>query len=238
MFGLIIFDCDGVLVDTERLGVKIDVEVLASLGWKLSESELVERFTGVSDADYRRAIEAQIGRPLPHDWEAQIQPRYHKVFSEQLTAVEGVVAALDQIDVPTCVASSGTHEKMRFTLGLTGLYERFAGRIYSATEVTSGKPAPDLFLHAARAMGVDPASCIVVEDSVNGVAAARAAGMHALGYAGGVTPAAKLAGPGTTVFEHMRDLPGLIANIAGSHNNRDRTGGGAAQRFVRRDRDG
>ncbi len=99
---------------------------------------------------------------------------------------------------------------MRHTLGVTGLYERFAGRIFSAAEVARGKPAPDLFLHAARQMGIDPAACVVVEDSRPGVQAARAAGMRAFGYAGGLTPAERLAGPGTVVFDDMRELPGLV----------------------------
>ena len=102
---------------------------------------------------------------------------------------------------------------MRHTLGRAGLYDRFAGRIYSATEVARGKPAPDLFLHAAWHMGVDPAACVVVEDSRAGVRAARAAGMHALGYAGGLTPAERLEGPGTTVFHDMRKLPTLITEL-------------------------
>jgi beta-phosphoglucomutase-like phosphatase (HAD superfamily) len=114
------------------------------------------------------------------------------------------------------VASSGTHDKMQFTLGHTGLYDRFAGRIFSATQVARGKPAPDLFLFAADQMGVRPAECIVVEDSAFGVAAARAAGMHVLAYAGGVTSATRLAGPGTTVFHDMRDLPDLLARHEGT----------------------
>jgi beta-phosphoglucomutase-like phosphatase (HAD superfamily) len=99
---------------------------------------------------------------------------------------------------------------MRFTLGLTGLYDRFAGRIFSASEVARGKPAPDLFLHAARQMGVEPLRCAVVEDSRWGVEAARAAGMCAFGYAGGLTPAERLAGPDTIVFEEMRQLRQLL----------------------------
>jgi len=99
---------------------------------------------------------------------------------------------------------------MRLTLGLTGLYDRFKGRIFSATEVARGKPEPDLFLYAASRMGALPRDCIVIEDSANGVRAARAAGMRVMAYAGGVTPAAKLAGPGTTVFADMRDLPLLL----------------------------
>lgn len=124
--------------------------------------------------------------------------------------MEGVVEALDLIDLPTCVASSGSHEKMRYTLGLTGLYGRFEGRIFSAAEVVRGKPEPDLFLYAAEQMGVEPSACAVVEDSRSGVEAARAAGMLAFGYAGGLTPAESLAGPGTVVFDHMSALPRLV----------------------------
>lgn len=216
MIELVIFDCDGVLVDSERLAIKVDVTVLARLGWQLSEAEVIERFVGVSDAQFKQEIESHLGRRLPADWESEFAPLYRSVFERELRPVEGIVEALDRVTYPTCVASSGTHEKMRFTLGLTGLYERFEGRIFSATEVARGKPAPDVFLHAAERMGMAPANCVVVEDSAMGVAAGRAAGMRVLAYAGGVTPAAKLHGPNTTVFEHMRDLPGLLNSQAGA----------------------
>jgi HAD superfamily hydrolase (TIGR01509 family) len=214
MIELVIFDCDGVLVDSERLAIRIDVAVLARLGWVLTEAELVERFVGVSDEYFRQEVEAHLGHRLPEGWDAEFEPLYRKAFEAELRPVYGVVEALDRISRPTCVASSGTHEKMRFTLGLTGMYDRFAGRIFSATEVLRGKPAPDLFLHAAAQMGAAPAACAVVEDSAFGVAAARAAGMHVLAYAGGVTPAAKLAGPRTIVFENMRELPELLDKLA------------------------
>jgi HAD superfamily hydrolase (TIGR01509 family) len=131
-------------------------------------------------------IEAHLGRRLPASWEEPFRHLYRQAFEAELEPVAGVVAALDAIAIPTCVASSGTHEKIRFTLGLTGLYERFAGRIFSVSDVARGKPAPDLFLHAAARMGVPPAQCAVVEDSRYGVEAARAAGMRAFGYAGGL----------------------------------------------------
>jgi HAD superfamily hydrolase (TIGR01509 family) len=210
MSELVIFDCDGVLVDSERLAIKIDVAVLAQLGWHLTEAEIIERFVGVSEARFRQEIESHLGRGLTDDWEQEFEPLYRNAFQAELRAVEGIVEALDRIVLPTCVASSGSHEKMRFTLGLTGLYDRFSGRIFSATDVARGKPAPDLFLYAAERMGVAPEACVVVEDSAMGVAGARAAGMHVLAYAGGVTKAAKLAGPSTVVFEHMRELPGLL----------------------------
>jgi len=215
MLELVIFDCDGVLVDSERLAVKIDVQVLARLGWSISEEELIRRFVGVSDADFRRGIEAHLGRPLPDNWRDEFESLYRRTFAAGLKPVDGIIEALDQIEVPICVASSGTHEKMRYTLALTGLYDRFHGRIFSASEVERGKPAPDLFLHAAEQMGVRPAACVVVEDSANGVAAARAAGMKVFAYGGGVTPAAKLAGPYTTVFSDMRELPRLLRVHAG-----------------------
>jgi HAD superfamily hydrolase (TIGR01509 family) len=207
---LVIFDCDGVLVDSERLAVKVDVIVLARLGWPLTEAEVIERFVGTSDAHFRHEVEQRLGRRLADDWEAEFEPLYRRVFERELRPVDGVVEALDRIALPTCVASSGTHDKMRFTLGLTGLYDRFAGRIFSATEVARGKPAPDLFLHVAERMGVPPAACAVVEDSRSGVEAARAAGMRAFAYAGGVTPAERLRGPGTVVFSDMRALPELL----------------------------
>src|SRR3954470_10452673 len=122
---LVIFDCDGVLVDSERLAVRVDVRVLAELGWPLTEADIIERFMGRSDAYMVAEIEAHLGRRLPPDWEDGFQPLYRETFAAELTPVDGVIEALDAITVPTCVASSGTHEKMRFTLGLTGLYDRF-----------------------------------------------------------------------------------------------------------------
>ncbi len=124
----------------------------------------------------------------------------------------GVVDALDRIGLPSCVASSGPHHKMAVTLRRTALWERFEGRIFSATEVRRGKPAPDLFLHAARQMGFDPAQTAVVEDSVPGVLAARAAGMRALAYAGDSDADAEaLAEAGGETFRDMAELPGLLA---------------------------
>jgi HAD superfamily hydrolase (TIGR01509 family) len=208
---LVIFDCDGVLVDSERLGVRVEAEVLAALGWPLTESEVVDRFVGRSDAYMQAEIERHIGKGF--DWEVAFAPRYREVFERDLAPVDGVVAVLDVLDaltVATCVASSGTHEKLRFTLGLTGLYERFAGRIFSGTEVREGKPAPDLFLYAAGRMGVEPARCAVIEDSVAGVEAGAAAGMHVYAFAGGVTDAAKLRRDGATVFDDMGSLPSCL----------------------------
>jgi HAD superfamily hydrolase (TIGR01509 family) len=214
--GLVIFDCDGVLIDSERLAVKVDVAVLRELGWVLTEAEVVERFMGRSDRETRAAIEQHLGRTLGAAWEERVEQLYRKVFAEQLGPVDGVLEALERITLPSCIASSGTHAHLRYVLGLTGLYDRFAGRIFSAEEVARGKPAPDLFLHAARRMGADPEECVVVEDSRAGVEAARAAGMLVLAFGGGLSPGEILQGANTTVFDNMRELPRLLDEYSGA----------------------
>ena len=205
---LVIFDCDGVLVDSERLTIRTEAEILATLGWPLSESEIVDRFVGRSAADMHREIEQRLGRSV--DWDAEFESRCLAVLEDELVPVDGIVEALDRITVPTCVASSGSHDKMRLTLGLTGLLDRFAGRIFSADEVEHGKPSPDIFLHAAEQMGVRPDRCAVVEDSVSGVAAGLAAQMRVFAFAGGVTGASRLSLDGAVVFDEMRALPDLL----------------------------
>ena len=210
-FELVVFDCDGVLVDSEVIAIRVDQRVLADLGWELELDDIVERFVGKSEAHFVAAVEQQLGIRLADGWDRDYGRWYQEAFERELEAVDGIEDALDRLSLPHCVASSGSHEKMHRTLGKTGLLSRFQGRIYSATEVANGKPAPDLFLHAAASLGAAPRRCAVVEDSAYGVQAARAAGMHVFAYAGGVTPASRLAGPGTTVFSDMRLLPELIA---------------------------
>lgn len=214
-FGLVIFDCDGVLVDSERLSIRVDKVFLDRLGWPMDEAEIVERFVGRSDADMRAEIEAHLGRPIPPDVDVEFERVYRETLEAELEPVDGIVEALDAVvgeGTPVCVASSGGHAKIRRSLELTGLTGYFGDLIFSAADVEHGKPAPDLFLHAAATMGVAHDRCAVVEDSVHGVAAARAAGMHAFGYAGGVTAASALKGPRTTVFADMHELPELLAN--------------------------
>jgi len=207
---LIIFDCDGVLVDSEPISIRVDADVLAEIGLHLSEQEIIDRFVGRSPAVMLEAIERHHGGPLPEDWLQRSRSRYTEAFARELRPIEGIEEALDGIGAATCVASSSEPDELAYKLKLTGLYERFAGRIFSAVEVPNGKPAPDLFLHAATRMGVGPTACVVVEDSQYGVQAARAAGMAAFGYTGSVTPAEMLQGPGTTVFSDMRELPRLL----------------------------
>jgi HAD superfamily hydrolase (TIGR01509 family) len=209
-YSLVIFDCDGVLVDSERLAVRTEVEVLAQLGWPLGEQDVIERFVGRSASHMQAAIERQLGRPI--DFERLFTRRHEEVFERELRAVDGVEALLDALRVPSCVASSGNHERIVRSLELVGFAERFEDRIFSASDVARGKPAPDLFLHAASAMGTEPGRCAVVEDSVPGVEAGRAAGMTVFAYAGGVTDAAALARPDATVVDSMRSLITLLAS--------------------------
>ncbi|MHC3818617.1 MULTISPECIES: HAD family hydrolase [unclassified Streptomyces] len=208
---LVIFDCDGVLVDSERIAVRVQVAVGAELGWPLTEAEVMEKFIGRSSSSIGEQIATHLDPGRATAWQERFEQLHREAVDAELTPVDGIREALDAIVLPTCVASSGSHDKMRHTLGHTGIYQHFEGRIFSAGEVAHGKPAPDLFLHAAQRMGVEPSACIVVEDSKYGVHAARAAGMRSLGYAGGLTPAQWLEGPNTVVFDDMRKLPMLLS---------------------------
>ena len=205
-----IFDCDGVLVDSERLSIEVDRQVLAEIGWHLTTDQIIEKFVGRSHGYFLTQVEAFLGGPVPDGWDEECEPRYRAAYRDHLQPVPGVVEALDQITAQTCVASSGSHDKMAVTLGVTGLWDRFAGRIYSASEVARGKPAPDLFLHAAAQQGWPPSRCVVVEDSPYGVQAALAAGMGVVAYAGGVNTRERLATPGVTVIEEMWELPAAL----------------------------
>jgi HAD superfamily hydrolase (TIGR01509 family) len=207
---LVIFDCDGVLVDSEAINQRIQAEAFTRLGVPMTAQDVGREFLGMATAKIFATVEARLGRPFPEGWVEALHEEVYAAFERELRPIPGVVEALNRIAVPACVASSGTHEKLRVTLGITGLYERFAGRIFSATEVANGKPAPDLFLHAARSLGVERGGCAVVEDSPMGVAAARAAGMRVFAYAA-ATAGESLTGPGTVVFTDMRELPGLLA---------------------------
>jgi HAD superfamily hydrolase (TIGR01509 family) len=209
---LVLFDCDGVLVDSEPIALAANVELGPRFGWPLTEEEAIDLFLGRSAPAIDAQIAERCGAEAAAQWRAAFNARLSDEIDTRLQPVPGIVEALDTImpRLATCVASGGEHPKMRRTLGRTGLYDRFAGRIFSAEEVAHGKPAPDLFLHAAASMGVPPRHCVVVEDSRHGVRAARAAGMRSLGYAGGLTPASWLEGPGTVVFEDMLKLPKLL----------------------------
>lgn len=182
----LIFDCDGVLVDSERLMNVVFTAMLNDLGLPYTPEQTIRTFMGRSMKSCVALIEAELGRAVPDDFLPALDARATAVFTERLQPVPGIVHVLDALDhrrTPYAVASSGSHDKMRVTLGLTGLLPRLQGRITSATEVAHGKPAPDVFLLAAERLRVAPATCVVVEDSALGIQAARAAGMRAVGYA-------------------------------------------------------
>jgi HAD superfamily hydrolase (TIGR01509 family) len=215
---LVIFDCDGVLVDSEVISCRAHAETLTRHGYPITEEQVLHRFLGVSDREARQTIEREIGRELPADFEAQVKQATLKFYAGDLKAIAGVAAAIAAIDLPKCVASSGTPEKIRHGLECAGLHEQLAPHIFSATQVKRGKPAPDLFLFAAEQMRAAPERCLVIEDSVPGVTGAVAAGMTVLGFHGGshCQPghADKLRDAGATVvFDDMRQLPDLVRRV-------------------------
>lgn len=212
---LVIFDCDGVLVDSEPIANRVFSELLGEVGLPMSYDETVRTFVGRSVATCVGMVEERIGCAVPEGWVDDWRRRTLDAFSRELRAVEGVQAVLERLDVPFCVASSGEPSKMRFTLGMTGLLPRFEGRMFSAVEVPRGKPAPDLFLHAARRMGAAPARCAVVEDTAVGVQAGAAAGMTVFGFAAMSDPDALRAAGAAHVFHRMHELPHLLARGAG-----------------------
>jgi HAD superfamily hydrolase (TIGR01509 family) len=214
-FDLVIFDCDGVLIDSELLSVQADRECLAEDGIDLSAEEILERYTGLSLAAMLDDLESRYGRPLP-DFARRHRERLRPLFEADLRPIPGVGAVLDLLACRVCVASSGTPERLRHALSLVGLLDRLQPHVFSASEVAHGKPAPDLFLLAADRMGVAPQRCVVIEDSVPGVAAAVAAGMIAIGFTGGshCRPGdeARLAAAGAAlVIDRMTELVPALA---------------------------
>jgi HAD superfamily hydrolase (TIGR01509 family) len=208
-FDLVIWDCDGVLVDSERLAIRTESQILTELGWPLSETDVIELFVGRSAHYMETIIAERIGRPV--DYQVEFEVRLREVSERELVPIDGVLATLDEITVPGCVASSSSHSMLNFKLGLTGLAERFAGRIFSADDVAHGKPDPAVFLFAAASMGVAPDRCAVIEDSVSGVEAGLAAGMTVFAFSGGVTSAHRLERDGVVLFDAMHLLPALIS---------------------------
>jgi HAD superfamily hydrolase (TIGR01509 family) len=209
-FDLIVFDCDGVVVDSERIVHGVFGDFMAELGVTLTP-QINEQFLGRTLADCLRIVAERTGRAAPEGALDRYRERRDRVLREQVQAVDGVRAVLDGLRVPYCIASSGDHSKMRATLGATGLLPLFADKLFSATEVARGKPAPDVFLFAAQRMGAAPERCAVIEDSINGVLAGRAAGMTVFGYADLIAAERLVAAGAHVTFTHMSELPGLLA---------------------------
>jgi HAD superfamily hydrolase (TIGR01509 family) len=208
---LIIFDCDGVLIDSEVLSCRCLCEVLAIHGVKLELAEALELFLGRSTAAVLQYYDAH-GRALPDNFLSDLKRRVRKAFQSSLQPIPGVGSVLSSLQVPHCVASSSDLDRVSFSLALAGLTPHFDGRIYTSQMVARGKPAPDLFLYAAAKMQAEPARTLVIEDSVSGIAAAKAAGMKMWGFVGGShyesrDGRAMLYGAGADrVFDRMADF--------------------------------
>jgi HAD superfamily hydrolase (TIGR01509 family) len=212
-FKLVIFDCDGVLVDSERITNTVFAQMLNELGLPVTLDDMFEHFVGHSMAQCMDKITKMLGNVPPEDFSANYRRRTRLALESQLVAIPGIETALARITLPYCVASSGDHEKMRMTLGITGLLPHFEGKLFSVTEVEKPKPAPDVFLHAAARHGIAPADCVVVEDTPTGITAAVAAGMTVCGYAA-LTPEHRLRAAGAhAIFNDMAQLPALIETI-------------------------
>jgi HAD superfamily hydrolase (TIGR01509 family) len=216
---LIIFDCDGVLVDSEPLAMRVLLEALAAVGYDIDEASAYERFLGRSLAVMQTILRSESGFELSTDRLEQMRLQLFELYRRELTAMPGISETLDRLTTPYCVASSSLPERIRVSLEVTGLLPRFAPRLFSATMVANGKPAPDLFLHAARQTGVAPGACLVIEDSGPGIEAAQRAGMRVFGFVGG----SHARRPGyrerlaalkpDLMFDDMRQLPDLIASM-------------------------
>lgn len=209
MHPLVIFDCDGVLVDSERISHSVLNTMLGELGVALTFEETVLQFIGTSLPDCMARVEALAGQALPSDFVLEFARRTRLAFEADLRAVPGVEAVLDSMTCSYCVASNGNHAKVNFTLGHTGLLARFRGRIFTAEDVARPKPAPDLFLLAASTLGATPERTTVIEDTPTGIRAAKSAGMRAIGFAA-MTPAQRLQAAGAdataTTMEEVQRL--------------------------------
>ena len=208
---LVIFDCDGVLVDSEPITNREMSLDLTARGLPISPEECINLFVGGTiKGVFHRAKE--LGATLPDDWVPYMYDRMIQALANEVEMIAGVDAVLDILDgngIPYCVGSNGPMRKMEITLKRTGLWDRLAGRIYSAHDVGIAKPDPGLFLYAAKDQGTPPARCAVIEDSGSGARAAHAAGMQCFGFTGD-TPAAKLEAEGATAFAAMSELPDLL----------------------------
>jgi len=218
---LVIFDCDGVLVDSEPLAMRVLLEGLAVAGYAIDEATAYERFLGRSLASMQTILHDEFGFELPVDRLEQMRRRLFEAYRQELKAMPAVGETLDRLAIPYCVASSSLPERIRISLEVTGLLPRFMPNMFSAAMVAKGKPAPDLFLHAAERMGVLPAACLVIEDSAPGIEAAHSAGMRVFGFVGGSHTRRhgyreRLAAlRPERLFDDMRQLPAMIGTNEG-----------------------
>ena len=217
--GLIIFDCDGVLVNSEPLAMRILLETIAEAGAEIDAGEAHEVFLGKSLASVCEILRRDRGIDIDAAALERMRERLYETFRQELRPIPGIAEALGKVEKPFCIASSSQLERIDLALEVAGLASFFNGNVFSAAMVERGKPAPDLFLHAAREMQVAPADCIVVEDSPAGISSALSAGMEVLAFTGGSHAQSashrrqlEALGP-RLVFGDMRQLPGLVRNL-------------------------
>ncbi len=214
-FDLIIFDCDGVLVDSERIANEAFANLLNDeFGLSLSLDDMFEIFVGHSSHQCIEIIEGMLGKKPPGDLEARYKNEINLALSSSVARVNGIGKAISDITIPYCVASSGSHEKMKLTLGKTNLLQFFENKLYSTSDVSRDKPFPDIYLHAAQNMGIaDPSTCLVVEDSPLGVKGGVNAGMTVFGFSE-LSNAKKLLDAGAHhIFDRMDLLATEINNF-------------------------
>ena len=214
---LAIFDCDGVLVDSELIALACTRSAFRDLGIELSATEVSDLFLGMSAQSMPAIAERALGAPLPEGFQERLARDTLLAFERELRGMEGIAEALSGLGAKVCVASSSSPERLQASLRIVGYARLFSPNIFSAAEVRRGKPEPDLFLHAASRMGVAPESCLVIEDSAPGVTAARRAGMVVFGFVGGAHAKGedyrrRLQGAGAElIFADMRELPAHVA---------------------------
>jgi len=209
-FKCIIFDSDGVLVDSETLSAKVFQEMALELGFELDFEAAVERFAGSSMKENLKFIGENIAGPLPSNFEKDFRARTYEVFKADLKAVRGIHELIDKLNIPYCVASSGPMKKIRLNLGLVSLLDHFENKIYSSYTIGSWKPEPGIFLHAAKEMGFAPKDCVVVEDSASGIRAAIAGGFEVYALANEKMKKT-FEQLGAIAFENMKELEKLLA---------------------------
>jgi HAD superfamily hydrolase (TIGR01509 family) len=215
MIDLIIFDCDGVLIDSEVIANRVKAEELRQLGYVITTEQMIDRFAGISERETDDAIHNESGLLLTDTHRRRVQERILSEFRADLKPIDGMSQVLSQLRIPHCVASSSSLERIQLALTTTKLIGYFEPNLFSAHMVDRGKPAPDLFLLAAAKMGMPPHTCLVIEDSVPGVQAAKAAGMRVFGFYGAshcnASHRERLQSHGADlVFSDMRQLPTLI----------------------------
>jgi HAD superfamily hydrolase (TIGR01509 family) len=208
-YDLIIFDCDGVLVDSEPVVIRVFVEMLGELGYTVDYNQMLREFSGTSMVTKLEIMRERLAWSAPNEFAAAFTKRIAEEMERELKPVPGVQEALSAIPRPWCVASNGSHGEIRQRLRLTHLISYFEPHLFSALDVARTKPAPDVYLHAATSMGVAPARSAVIEDSVTGVAAGLQAGMAVFGYARFTDPET-LRRAGARVFVEMSQLPALL----------------------------